>query len=101
MLVYVPILTLGGVEGKMFKPMAATVLFALLASLIIALTLMPVLASYAFRRKHVEKETWLMRRASAAYAPVLKRALRFPFVTRRYRGRVVRGFDVHRAVSWR
>ena len=80
-LVYVPILTFGGVEGKMFKPMAATVLFALLASLVIALTLMPVLASYAFRRKHKEKETWLMRRASHAYAPVLRRALRFPLVT--------------------
>ena len=80
-LVYVPILTLGGVEGKMFKPMAATVLFALLASLVIALTLMPVLASYAFRRGHVEKETWLMRGASRAYAPVLRRALRFPIVT--------------------
>lgn len=80
-LVYVPILTLGGVEGKMFKPMAATVLFALAASLIIALTLMPVLASYAFRKKHVEKETWLMRRASRLYAPFLGRALRFPLVT--------------------
>ncbi len=80
-LVYVPILTLGGVEGKMFKPMAATVLFALIASLIIALTLMPVLASFAFRRKHEEKETWLMRRASRTYAPLLKRALRFPIMT--------------------
>ncbi|MCU1247135.1 MAG: heavy metal efflux pump, cobalt-zinc-cadmium [Edaphobacter sp.] len=50
-LVYVPILTLGGVEGKMFKPMAATVLFALLASLVVALTLMPVLSWYVLRRK--------------------------------------------------
>jgi heavy metal efflux system protein len=49
--------------------------------LIIALTLMPVLASYAFRRKHQEKETWLMRRASRAYGPVLKRAIRFPVLT--------------------
>lgn len=80
-LVYVPILTLGGVEGKMFKPMAATVLFALVASLVIALTLMPVLASYAFRKYHKENETWLMRRASRGYSPVLKRALRFPFIT--------------------
>jgi cobalt-zinc-cadmium resistance protein CzcA len=80
-LVYVPILTLGGVEGKMFQPMAATVLFALLASLIIALTLMPVLASYAFKHGAVEKETWLMRRFSRPYTPLLKRALRFPMVT--------------------
>ena len=48
-LVYVPILTLGGIEGKMFKPMATTVLFALAASLVIALVLMPVLSWYAFR----------------------------------------------------
>ena len=79
-LVYVPILTLGGVEGKMFRPMAATVLFALLASLVIALTLMPVLASYAFKRGAVEKETWLMRRFSRPYGPVLRRALRYPLV---------------------
>ena len=49
-LVYIPILTLGGVEGKMFKPMAATVLFALFASLLIALTLMPVLSWYVLRK---------------------------------------------------
>jgi heavy metal efflux system protein len=48
-LVYIPILTLGGVEGKMFRPMAATVLFALAGSLVLALTLMPVLSWFAFR----------------------------------------------------
>ncbi len=80
-LVYVPILALGGVEGKMFKPMAATVLFALIASLIIALTLMPVLASFVFRRKHVEKETWIMRYAIRGYAAVLRRAIRVPILT--------------------
>jgi cobalt-zinc-cadmium resistance protein CzcA len=80
-LVYLPILALGGVEGRMFRPMAATVLFALIASLVIALTLMPVLASYAFKRGAVEKETWLMRRFSRPYGPVLRRALRFPLAT--------------------
>src|SRR5262249_6593078 len=49
-LVYVPILTLTGVEGKMFRPMAMTVLFAVLASLVIALTLMPVLGWMAFSK---------------------------------------------------
>lgn len=77
-LVYVPILTLSGVEGKMFDPMAITVLFAVGASLIIALTLMPVLGWYAFRRKATENTTWLMRKISAAYHPVLTRALRYP-----------------------
>jgi cobalt-zinc-cadmium resistance protein CzcA len=62
-----PILMLGGVEGKMFKPMAVTVLFALAASLVIAMTLMPVLAYYAFRRGHTEKHPWLMRKLSNYY----------------------------------
>ena len=77
-LVYVPILTLGGVEGKMFKPMAATVLFALAASLLIALLLMPVLSWYVLRNKYAEKHTWLMRKISDWYGPALERALRFP-----------------------
>ncbi len=80
-LVYVPILTLSGVEGKMFHPMAVTVLFAVGASLVIALTLMPVLGWYAFRRGASEKATWLMRRIAAVYQPLLRRALRFPLAT--------------------
>ncbi|QOY90589.1 efflux RND transporter permease subunit [Paludibaculum fermentans] len=80
-LVYIPILTLRGVEGKMFRPMAITLLFALAASLVIALAVMPVLSSYVFRKQVVEKETWLMRKAGAAYGPMLRRTLRFPLVT--------------------
>jgi cobalt-zinc-cadmium resistance protein CzcA len=83
-LVYVPILTLGGVEGKMFRPMALTVLFALIASLVIALTLMPVLTWVAFRRTPQgkgERETWVMKRLHSVYKPALLRALRFPKVT--------------------
>jgi cobalt-zinc-cadmium resistance protein CzcA len=77
-IVYVPILTLGGIEGKMFKPMAATVVFALTASLIIALTVMPVLSWYAFRRTVEERDTWFMRRMRAVYVPLLRRSLCFP-----------------------
>ncbi|QNI35839.1 efflux RND transporter permease subunit [Edaphobacter albus] len=77
-LVYIPILTLGGVEGKMFKPMAATVLFALLASLVIALMLMPVLSWYVLRKNVAEKQTWLMRKADQWYRPLLQRALGHP-----------------------
>jgi len=80
-LVYVPILTLGGVEGKMFRPMAATVLFALLGSLVFALTLMPALSFFAFRKGGVPRgETWLMRRLHALYEPLLRKSLRHPFV---------------------
>jgi cobalt-zinc-cadmium resistance protein CzcA len=77
-LVYIPILTLGGVEGKMFKPMAATVLFALLASLAIALLLMPVLSWYVLRNNYVERHTWFMRKLHQWYEPLLERALRNP-----------------------
>lgn len=77
-LVYVPILTLGGVEGKMFKPMAATVLFALLASLVIALILMPVLSWYVLRNRAAEKHTWFMRKVDHWYRPALDRAIQHP-----------------------
>jgi cobalt-zinc-cadmium resistance protein CzcA len=79
-LVYVPILTLGGVEGKMFRPMAATVLFALAGSLVLALTLMPVLSWVAFRKGVAEKQTWLMRRFHAWYEPLLAKSLHHPLM---------------------
>lgn len=81
MLVYVPVLLLGGVEGKMFKPMATTVLFAIAGSLIIALVLMPVLSWLVFRKPTAERETWLMRRAARAYEPVLRMAVGHPIIT--------------------
>ena len=76
-IVYLPILALRGVEGRMFKPMALTVVFALLASLVCALTLMPVLASLLLRRVQ-EKEPLLARLALRAYLPALVRTLRHP-----------------------
>jgi len=77
LLVYLPILTLRGVEGKMFKPMALTVIFALLTSLILALFLMPVLAS-AFLRSVSETEPILVRWAKAVYRPLLLKAVDHP-----------------------
>ncbi len=76
MLVYVPILYLEGIEGKMFKPMAETVLLALGASLLVALLLMPALA-YLFIPSKIEhgKEPFLFRMIHLAYEPVLKFAL--------------------------
>jgi len=74
-LVYVPILLLTGIEGKMFRPMAITVIFALVGSLILAVTLMPVLASLFLREEH-EREPWLMRRLRAVYEPALAWAMR-------------------------
>jgi cobalt-zinc-cadmium resistance protein CzcA len=75
MIVYLPVLTLSGVEGKMFRPMAMTVLFALGGSLILALTLIPVLATLLIRKAPRHHETWLVRKFRAAYTPLLDRAL--------------------------
>ncbi|NQZ69226.1 MAG: efflux RND transporter permease subunit, partial [Lentisphaeria bacterium] len=61
MIVYLPILTLEGVEGKLFQPMALTIIFALAGSMILSLTLMPVLASLLLPSKVVEKELLIMR----------------------------------------
>jgi heavy metal efflux system protein len=72
MLVYLPILSLRGIEGKMFRPMAWTVIFALGTALVIGLVLMPVLASIFLRRGVSEKETFLIRWAKKIYAPVLR-----------------------------
>jgi len=77
LLVYLPILSLRGVEGKMFRPMALTVIFALLTSLLLALVLMPVLASL-FLRGVSEREPVLIRWAKAVYRPLLRRAVRRP-----------------------
>lgn len=77
MIVFVPILTLEGVEGKLFRPMALTMMFALLGSLILSLTLVPVLASMALPRRIKEEEPWVVRKAHRLYTPALNLALRF------------------------
>jgi cobalt-zinc-cadmium resistance protein CzcA len=75
--VYLPILFLEGTEGKLFRPMALTVLFALLGSLIISLTLMPVLAA-TFLRQEPEHEPLLMRLFHRVYHPVARFAVWHP-----------------------
>jgi heavy metal efflux system protein len=79
MLVYVPILTLEGIEGKLFRPMALTVIFALIGSLVLSLTLMPVLASYLLPRKLAEREPLLVRLARWIYRPVLAVVMRHKY----------------------
>lgn len=77
-LVYLPILALEGVEGKMFRPMAWTVIFALTGSLLLSLTLVPVLASLFLKAGMSERETWPVRMSQAMYRPVLGWALEHP-----------------------
>ena len=78
-IVYLPILTLEGVEGKLFQPMALTVVFALLGSMLLSLTLMPVLASFVLKPHPAAKEPLVVRAAAWAYAPMLRLALRHRF----------------------
>jgi cobalt-zinc-cadmium resistance protein CzcA len=80
-IVYLPILALRGIEGKLFHPMARTVLFALLGAFILSLTVVPVLASYFLTGERGEHETWLMRQARRGYAPFLRRLLARPAIT--------------------
>ncbi len=77
-IVYVPVLLLSGIEGKLFRPMAATVLFALGGAFVLSLTLMPVLASF-FLRGEPEREPWLLRGARQAFTPAIRGAQRHPF----------------------
>jgi cobalt-zinc-cadmium resistance protein CzcA len=79
--VYLPILTLQGTEGKLFRPMALTVLFALAGSMLLSLTLMPVLAYTVLPRKMEEKEVWLLRLVKWLYRPLVGWALGWPRLT--------------------
>jgi cobalt-zinc-cadmium resistance protein CzcA len=72
MIVYLPILTLEGIGGKLFRPMALTVIFALAGSMVLSMTLMPVLASLVLPRRIEEREPWLMRLAHFLHNPLLK-----------------------------
>lgn len=74
--VYFPILALTGIEGKMFKPMAITVIFALVGALALALTLMPALCSYLLGGNIKEEDSFLVRFAKKLYSPVLNFSFR-------------------------
>ena len=77
-IVYLPILALEGIEGKLFRPMALTVLFALAGSMLLSLTLVPVLASFGLGRRRVQRDNALMRGLIRLYRPVLRQALDRP-----------------------
>jgi len=80
MTVYVPILTFERIEGKLFRPMALTISLAVIGSLLLTLTLIPVLSSLLFRRPPSERESPLLRWLRRPYAPALRWALRRPVV---------------------
>jgi cobalt-zinc-cadmium resistance protein CzcA len=77
--VYLPILTLTGVEGKMFAPMALTVLMALAGASILSLTFVPAAVALLVSGKVSEHENWLIRGARRIYAPLLAASIRNRF----------------------
>ena len=74
--VFLPLFTLEGFEGKMFAPLAFTIAAALAGSLVLSLTLVPVLSSFMLKGRLSERDTWLVARAKAFYLPALRWCLR-------------------------
>jgi len=75
MIVFLPLLTLEGLEGKLFIPVALTIIFALGAALVLSLTVVPVLSSYLLK-EGAHEDPWLVRLAVRIYTPVLDFALK-------------------------
>jgi cobalt-zinc-cadmium resistance protein CzcA len=76
--VFVPLFAMSGIEGRMYRPLAAAVVAALAASLLLALTLVPVAAALLLRppRPGAEEDVWIIRKLKAIYAPALDAAMR-------------------------
>jgi cobalt-zinc-cadmium resistance protein CzcA len=72
--VFLPLFSLTGLEGKLFKPMALTITFAMVGSLVLTMTLVPVLSALILKPKE-EKDTFIVRYAKRLYLPMLDRAL--------------------------
>jgi cobalt-zinc-cadmium resistance protein CzcA len=79
-LVYVPLLTFTGVEGKMFEPMALTVIIALAAAFVLSLTFVPAAIAIVITGRVDEKENMFVRAMKRAYEPLLRRAVRLPLI---------------------
>ncbi|KIA83585.1 hypothetical protein OA84_08795 [Kaistella solincola] len=80
LIVYLPILTLEGVEGKMFKPMAQTVIFALLGAFILSLTYVPMMSALFLSKKIRHTKNYadrMMAKLEAAYDRILKKVLKY------------------------
>lgn len=81
LIVYIPVLTLTGIEGKMFRPMAQTVTFALIGAFLLSMTYVPMMASWVLSKKVQHKESIadrMMKVLQRLYKPALAKALAFP-----------------------
>ncbi len=84
-IVFLPLLTLEGLEGKLFVPVALTIVFALFGALAMSLTVIPVIASLLLK-KTSDREPWLSRKLIAVYAPLLNKALKRPAIVVAFAG---------------
>ncbi|MFT3709859.1 MAG: CusA/CzcA family heavy metal efflux RND transporter [Archangium sp.] len=75
-IVYLPVLALTSTEGKLFRPMAITVLLALAGAFVLSVTLIPVLCSIFVKPSKGHHDTWLIRKAQALYTPLFERAMK-------------------------
>lgn len=78
--VYFPMLALSGVEGKMFHPMAMTVIFALISAFVLSLTLIPAMITIFIKGPFKAHENAIIRGAKAVYRPLLNQVLEFPWI---------------------
>lgn len=95
-MVFLPLLSLEGLEGRLFAPVALTIAFALTSALALALTVIPVLSAFILRAGGSD-EPWLVRRLSAIYEPVLARALERPLAVG---AAVLAAFAITVAAAW-
>ncbi len=78
---YIPIVSLAGMEGKMFKPMAFTVILALSGALLLSLTLIPALCALFLKDRHEERENRIVAFLKRIYEPLLRKAVRYRIAT--------------------
>ena len=79
LLAFAPLLTFTGVEGKTFSPMAITIMLALVAAFVLAITLVPAMVAILIRGKVAEKDVWLIRKSKERYLPLLDKAIARPW----------------------
>jgi cobalt-zinc-cadmium resistance protein CzcA len=79
LLAFAPLLTFTGVEGKTFSPMAITIMLALIAAFVLAITLVPALVAILIRGRVAEKDVWLIRKSKERYLPLLDKAIARPW----------------------
>ena len=78
--VYIPLFSLTGVEGKMFQPMAATVIMALIAAMLFSITIVPAAVAMFMAGKVSEKESFIIVAAKSAYRPIINLALKLRWI---------------------